>query len=64
MQKPMVSSVMIECMVTEMFIRQAIEGVDAAMCIWSWIYNGNDCSPDGTDAVIRNTINAHPNGKG
>jgi glycosyltransferase involved in cell wall biosynthesis len=46
-----------------MFIRQAIEGVLMQQCAFEVEFIiSNDCSPDGTDAVIRNTINAHPNG--
>jgi glycosyltransferase involved in cell wall biosynthesis len=54
------------CMITyghEMFIRQAIEGVLMQQCAFEVEFIiSNDCSPDGTDAVIRKTINAHPNG--
>lgn len=62
MQKPKVSV----CMITyghEMFIRQAIEGVLMQQCAFEVEFIiSNDCSPDGTDDVIKNTINAHPNG--
>ncbi|CAH0334883.1 hypothetical protein FVB9288_00498 [Flavobacterium sp. CECT 9288] len=62
MQKPMVSV----CMITyghEMFIRQAIEGVLMQQCAFEVEFIiSNDCSPDGTDEVIRNTINTHSNG--
>lgn len=54
------------CMITyghEMFIRQAIEGVLMQQCAFEVEFIiSNDCSPDGTDDVIKNTINAHPNG--
>lgn len=54
------------CMITyghEMFIRQAIEGVLMQQCAFEVEFIiSNDCSPDGTDAVIRKTINTHPNG--
>lgn len=62
MQKPIVSV----CMITyghEMFIRQAIEGVLMQQCAFEVEFIiSNDCSPDGTDDVIKNTINTHPNG--
>lgn len=54
------------CMITyghEMFVRQAIEGVLMQQCAFEVEFIiSNDCSPDGTDAVIRKTINRHPNG--
>lgn len=54
------------CMITyghENFIRQAIEGVLMQQCDFEIeLIIANDCSPDNTDAVIRNIIENHANG--
>ncbi len=61
-QKPLVSV----CMITyghENFIRQAIEGVLMQQCDHELeLIISNDCSPDNTDAIVKNVINTHPNG--
>lgn len=54
------------CMITyghENYISQAIEGVLMQQCDFEIeLIIANDCSPDNTDAVVKDMIDNHPNG--
>lgn len=59
--KPLVSVVMITYG-HEHFIREAIEGVLMQKCAFEVeLIVANDCSPDGTDAVVQELLRNHPN---
>lgn len=59
--KPLVSVVMITYG-HEYFIREAIEGVLMQKCDFEVeLIVTNDCSPDGTDAVVHELLQNHPN---